>query len=327
MRLIKICCLILLVIVGPLTLAQRPNRQLFPLQAYTLTEYLAVEYREAFAMPDEFDGESYAAIAVNGRGNLVVFSRGSTPFLEFDSAGRFVRAFGTDGLVRRAHGLQIEADGTIWVTDVADHVVLKLDGNGNVLMTLGTRGQNGLWDEAAGQHLFDQPNDVALDSRGNIYVAQGHGRGEPRVLKFSPDGRFLAQWGSRGYGEGQYTAAHAIEIDGNDNLYVADRENMRIHRYDTGGEYLGEWNFDAMVCAIYLHDDGYLYITTGFDGQLAKVAMDGQVLGAIGRPGTGNGEFGEAHALTLDRQNNAYITDVINRRIQKFAYRPASPGP
>ena len=79
-----------------------------------------------------------------------------------------------------------------------------------------------------------------------------------------------------------------------------------------------EWKFDAMVCAMYLHSDGYMYITTGFDGELAKVDMEGNVLGAIGSPGTGNGQFGEAHALTLDSANNVYISDVILRRIQKF---------
>ncbi len=299
--------------------AQRPIRQLFPLQAYTLTEYVPIEYSEAFQMPDEFAGESYAAVSVNSSGNLVVFSRGSTPFLEFRTDGTFIRSFGAEGLIRRAHGLHLNADDSIWVTDVADHLVLKLDANGNELMTLGTRGENGEWDEAAGNHFFDQPNDIALDSMGNLYVAQGHGSGEPRVLKFSPDGEFITQWGNRGYGEGEFWVAHSIEIDENDVVYVADRENMRINRFDSEGNFLGEWSFGAMVCAIHLHDDGYMYITTGFDGQLAKVDMTGRVLGAIGRPGQGNGQFGEAHHLTLDGDDNAYIADVINRRIQKFA--------
>lgn len=138
---IKSACLILALIAAPLVSAQRPNRQLFPLKAYTLTEYVPIEYSEAFAMPEEFAGESYAGVAVNNRGNLVVFSRGNVPFLEFDSDGQFVRSFGREGLFRRAHGLHITADDSIWATDVADHVVMKLDRNGNELMTLGTRGR------------------------------------------------------------------------------------------------------------------------------------------------------------------------------------------
>ena len=215
--------------------------------------------------------------------------------------------------------MAIDTDGNMWVTDVADHLVMKLDKDANVLMTIGTKGAAGEWNAATGAQLLSEPNDVALDSQGNIYVAQGHGGDLPKVLKFSPTGEFIAQWGSRGYGPGQFVAAHAIEIDADDVLYVADRENMRIQRFDTEGNLLREWKFDAMVCAIFLHSDGHMYITTGFDGEFAKVDMDGNVLGAIGSPGTGNGQFGEAHALTMDAAGNAYISDVINRRVQKFA--------
>ena len=318
MKTTSMTCLLLLWIALPAQ-AQRPNRQLFPLQAYTLPDYVAVEFSEAFAMPEAFQGQSYAGVAINARGNLLVFSRGSIPFLEFDGRGQLVRSFGADGMFLRAHGFHVDRHDNIWATDVADHVVMKLDPNGNVLMTLGTKGQSGEWDEAAGNHLFDQPTDVAVDAADNVYVAQGHGPGEPRILKFGPDGQFIKQWGSRGYGHGQFVVAHAIEIDASGTLHVADRENMRIHRYDTDGNLLGEWRFDAMVCAIYLHHDGYLYITTGYDGQLAKLDEDGSVLGAIGGPGTGNGQFGEAHALALDRDDHAYVADVVNRRIQKFA--------
>ncbi|MCY4358149.1 MAG: peptidyl-alpha-hydroxyglycine alpha-amidating lyase family protein [Gammaproteobacteria bacterium] len=319
MKSTTIYCLLWMLLTTSEVLAQRPNRLLFPLQAYTLTDYEPIEFSDAFNMPAAFMDESYAAIQVTNEGNLLIFSRGSRPFLEFTSGGDFIRSFGSQDLVRRAHGLTLDEEGGIWITDVADHVVMKLDSEGNEQLTIGTRGHNGLWDEATGEYFLDQPNDLALDSQGNVYIAQGHGAGEPRVLKFSPNGNFIRQWGSRGFDQGQFWMAHAIEIDANDIVYVADRENMRIHRYDTEGNFLGEWLFDAMVCALHLHTDGYLYITTGFDGQLARVDMTGRVLGAIGRPGRGNGEFGEAHALTLDLEDNAYIADVINRRIQKYA--------
>lgn len=317
MRKILLACLIL-TLISPVASAQRPARPLLPLRAYTLQDYQPVDFTEAFALPASMETASYAGVAMNARDNLVILSRGTPTFLEFEKNGRFVRSFGADGLFARSHGMHIDNDNNIWATDVSDHVVMKLDSDGNVLMTLGSKGETGEWDEAAGNHLFSEPNDVALDSIGNIYVAQGHGGNLPRILKFSPNGEFIAQWGSRGYGAGQFVAAHAIEIDANDVLHVADRENMRIQRFDTSGNLLREWKFDAMVCAMYLHSDGYMYITTGFDGELAKVDMDGNVLGAIGSPGSGNGQFGEAHALTLDSENNAYISDVILRRIQKF---------
>ncbi len=322
MRTTSLICL-LLILVPALANAQRPIRPLLPLRAYTLQDYRPVDFREALALPATMEAASYAGVATTLEGNLIVLSRSAPPFLEFDPQGQFVRGFGADDLLRRAHGMAIDASGNMWVTDVADHLVMKLDKDANVLMTIGTKGTAGEWSQAAGALLLNEPNDVALDSRGNIYVVQGHGGDMPRVLKFSPTGEFIAQWGSRGYGPGQFVAAHAIEIDADDVLYVADRENMRIQRFDTEGNLLREWKFDAMVCAIFLHNDGFMYITTGFDGEFAKVDMDGNVLGAIGSPGTGNGQFGEAHALTMDAAGNAYIPDVINRRVQKFAKEQA----
>lgn len=321
MRTLFITCLILL-LTSPHALAQRPIRPLLPLHTWTLPDYVAVPFTEALQLPADLEAASYAGVAMTPQNTLIVLSRDPQPFLEFTADGRFLRSFGAENLLARAHGLHIDGAGHLWVTDVNDHVVMKLDADGEVLMTLGTKGQGGEWDEAAGQRLLSEPNDVALDSAGNIYVAQGHGGQLPRVLKFSPSGQFLAQWGSRGYGPGQFVAAHAIEIDANDVLHVADRENMRIQRYDTQGTLLPEWRFDAMVCALFLHTDGYLYITTGFDGELARVDTQGHVLGSIGSPGQGNGQFGEAHALTLDAAGNAWIADVINRRVQKFAKQP-----
>ena len=317
MRKLVLACLILSLFSHAAS-AQRPIRQLLPLRAYTLQDYQPVDFSEAFALPPTIETSSYAGVAMNARDNLVILSRGTPTFLEFEKNGRFVRSFGADGLFARSHGLHIDKDNNIWATDVSDHVVMKLDADGHVLMTLGTKGESGQWNEAAGEHLFSQPNDVALDSMGNIYVAQGHGGDFPGVLKFSPSGQFISQWGSRGYGAGEFVTAHAIEIDADDVLYVADRESMRVQRYDTSGNLLREWRFDAMVCAMYLHSDGNMYITTGFDGELAKVDMDGNVLGSIGSPGSGNGQFGEAHALTLDSEGNAYISDVILNRIQTF---------
>lgn len=317
MRKILLACLILMMF-SPFALAQRPIRQLLPLRAYTLQDYQPVDFTEAFALPASIEAASYASVAMNAKDNLVILSRGTPTFLEFEKDGRFVRSFGADDLFNRSHGLHIDKDDNIWATDVSDHVVMKLDSDGNVLMTIGTKGESGEWNEATGDHLFSQPNDVALDSMGNIYVAQGHGGDFPGILKFSPSGQFITQWGSKGYDVGQYVTAHAIEIDADDVLYVADRESMRIQRYDTDGNLMRQWSFDAMVCAMFLHTDGFMYITTGFDGELAKVDMDGNVLGSIGSPGDGNGQFGEAHALTLDSQGNAYISDVILDRVQTF---------
>lgn len=311
--------LLSLLFTASFTLAQPPQRPLLPLNTWALPGYHAVDVSAAFKLPEGLVFGSIASVAMTADGHLLVFNRGPLPFLEFAADGSFIRSFGDGAMFTRAHGLRIAPDGNLWVTDFGSHFVSKLDKDGKVLMTLGTPGTAGAWDEAAGAHLFNQPNETALDSQGNLYVVQGHGAGEPKVLKFGPDGSFIKQWGSRGDGPGQFAVAHGIQIDTNDNIYIADRENMRVAIFDTDGNYKSEWKFSAMVCGIYLHDDGFFYFTTGFDGEIAKADMEGKLLGSLGSPGRDNGQFGEAHYLVLDQDENFYVADVGNRRVQKFA--------
>jgi len=299
--------------------AQPPQRPLLPLSTWQLPGYHAVDVSEAFSFPEGLAFDAAADVHVLDNGNLLVLNRGTQPFLEFDAAGKLLRAFGPEGVFARVHGFDVDKDGNIWVSDFFGHTVRKFDRNGNELLVLGTHGTAGEWNEQAGTQLFNQPNETALDSQGNVYVVQGHVAGEPRVLKFTADGKFIKQWGERGTGPGQFAVAHGIQIDANDNIYVADRENMRIEIFDTEGNYKSEWKYDAMVCGIYLHDDGHMYFTTGFDGEVAKADMEGKLLGSLGSPGRDNGQFGEAHYLVLDQDDNIYVADVVRRLVQKYA--------
>jgi DNA-binding beta-propeller fold protein YncE len=270
-----------------------------------------------FQMPEGVAIESAADVAIDSNGHVIVLHRGPQAVMEFDADGRFIRDFG-EGLFRRSHSLDIDADGNYWTTDFGTHVVMKLSPSGEVLLTLGSVGERGTWDEAAGIHLFDEPNDVAFDSAGNIYISQGHGRGEPRVLKFDRDVNFVTAWGQRGTLPGDFAVPHSIVIDENDLIYVADRENRRIQVFDTDGNFVKGWLYYGMACSLELHGD-VIYMTTGFDGQLVKLAKaDGSVLGVTGSPGDGLGQFGEGHFLAVTDAEDIYVADVVNRRVQKF---------
>jgi len=282
--------------------AQRPD---IPPQAIAgpALGVVAVEHTQAIELPANIELGQVASVAVDARGHLLVLHRGPQALLEFDTEGRFVRGFGAD-LFQRAHSLTIDADGNFWITDVAEHTVTKLDAEGRVLMTLA--------------HPFEEPTDVAVAPDGSLFVTQGHTRGEPKVLKFGADGTLLKSWGGRGTLPWQLAVAHSIAIGDDGLVYVADRENRRIQVFDLDGEFVKGWVYRGMACGLTLAN-GRIYMTTGFDGQIVALDMNGRVQGVTGRPGVGLGEYGEAHDIAVAPSGDLFVADVVNRRLQKLA--------
>src|SRR5438552_12348029 len=128
--------------------AQRPsNPALLVPQEAPLLDYVAVP--DPLPVPDAAAMGASSDVTFDSKGHLYVLSRGAKPLTEFDENGKFVRAFG-DGLFTRSHGIRIDKDGNIWATDVGAHTVMKLSSKGELLLTLGTKGKGGEWNEAAG---------------------------------------------------------------------------------------------------------------------------------------------------------------------------------
>jgi len=299
-------------------LAQRPSDPalLVPETAPEL-DYTFVP--DAIKLPEGSKMGAAAAVAFDARGHIYVLTRGAQAFFEFDENGGFVRSFG-DGMFTRSHGLKIDRDGNLWATDVGAHTVVKLNPAGQVLLTIGTKGQAGEWNETAGSHLLNQPNDVAIAANGDIFVAQGHtpgAGGDARVLKFDKDGRFITQWGGKGKEPGQFVVAHGIVIDGKGLLWVMDRENQRVQVFDSNGTFVREQKYKGLPCSVAFGRDE-AYMVNGFAGQLLRLDLNGKVLAAMGKPGTGPGEFGEAHFLAISPRNDLYVADSVNGMLMKF---------
>ena len=260
-----------------------------------------------------------ASVAFDARGHLWVLTRGPQPLFEFDASGAFIRAFG-EGLFTRTHGLRFDSDGNIWVSDVDSHIVVKLNPQGQVLLTLGVKGEAGAWDEAAGSRKLNQPNDVAFGRGGEIFVVQGHtpgASGDARVLKFDRNGRFIKSWGGKGKAPGKFEVAHGIAIDAKGLLWVADRENQRIQIFDADGAFVRELKYAGLPCALDIGSQ-YIYMVNGFAGQVLRLDLNGTVLAATGKPGKGLGEFGEAHFVTVSPTGDLYVADSVGGTLQKF---------
>ena len=309
-------CVLAIVLAATTAFAQRPSNPalLVPQQAPAL-EYVVAP--EPLMLPA--GSGAPASLAFDSRGHVILLSRGPKAFLEFDANGAFVRSFG-DGLFTRSHGIRIDADGNIWATDVGGHIVLKLSPRGDVLLTLGTKGQAGVWDEAAGTRLLNQPNDVAIGRNGDVFVVQGHTpgpMGDPRVLKFDKTGKFVKSWGGKGKEPGKFEVAHGAAIDARGLLWVADRENQRIQVFDQDGAFVREMKYAGLPCSFDIGKD-VIFMVNGFAGQLLKMDLAGNVLAAAGKPGTGAGEFGEAHFIAVSPKGELWVADSVNATVQKF---------
>ncbi|HSS14095.1 MAG TPA: peptidyl-alpha-hydroxyglycine alpha-amidating lyase family protein [Rhizomicrobium sp.] len=222
--------------------------------------------------------------------------------------GRPMRSIGA-GLFALPHGLHVDKDGNIWVTDAAiskdktkGEQVIKLSPDGKVLMRLGTAGVSG-----GGPGQFHDPGDVTTAPNGDIYVADGHGTVAPdlppdtvtRILKFSPDGEFIKAWGSLGSKPGQFRNPHALVFDSKGRLLVADRVNGRIQIFDQNGKWLTEYRQFNHPSGLFITKDDTLYATDynseGQKGTTIGSAKTGKVFAFVP-----DAEAGEGIALGPD---------------------------
>jgi sugar lactone lactonase YvrE len=317
----RIAAVIACVVLHAPLLAQRPSDPAL-LVPETAPELDYVFVPDAITLPAGSKMGAAVAVAFDARGHIYVLTRGAQAFFEFDPNGAFVRAFG-DGMFTRSHGLKIDRDGNLWATDVGAHTVVKLNPAGQVLLTIGTKGEAGEWNEAAGSRKLNQPNDIAIAANGDVFIAQGHtpgARGDARVLKFDKDGRFITSWGGKGKEPGQFEVAHGITIDPKGLLWVMDRENSRIQVFDGNGKFVREQKYKGLPCSVsFTKDDAFM--VNGFTGQLLRLDAGGKVLAAMGKPGTAPGEFGEAHFVAVSPRGDVYVADSVNGQLMKFVRR------
>ena len=309
---------IFVVLLGASVLAQRPSDPAL-LVPETAPELDYVVAPTAVTLPAGVTMGATASVAFDANGHLFVLTRGDKTFFEFNPDGSFIRSFG-DKLFTRSHGLRIDRDGNLWATDVGGHIVVKMTRDGQPLLTIGTKGEAGEWNEATGSHKLNQPNDVVIAGNGDVFVAQGHtpgAEGDARVLKFDKNGKFIKSWGGKGSGPGQFQVAHGIAIDAKGLVWVADRENQRIQLFDQDGKFVREIKYKGLPCSLDIGRQ-YMYMVNGFAGQVLRLDLNGKVLAAMGKPGKGPGEFGEAHMIAVSQKGEIYVADSVNAALVKF---------
>lgn len=301
-----------------------------------------------------------AGVAVNSKGHIFAYTRSGSPsaplhlaraaqLFEFDATGKFIKEIGQNLFsMGWAHSVRVDKDDNIWIVDNGTNVVTKFNAAGQVLFALGRR-QESIQpplshDAPAVQWRFNEPTDVAFDSKGNIYVSDGYANS--RVAKFDKDGHWVKSWGEKGSAPGQFITPHSIAIDNNDIVYVADRGNERIQVFDADGKFLrviasfprqvptpsaplpiyamgkradGTDNplWPAAMC-ITPGPNQVMYTADYNPGRMYKSTLDGKLLGVFGRQGMKVGQLGHPHNITCPAENEVYTGENRTWRIQKL---------
>jgi sugar lactone lactonase YvrE len=290
--------------------------------------------------------------------------------LKFDSTGKLVKSFGA-GLLIFPHGIHVDRDGNVWVTDGQDDApaaargaggggrgapgaeggraaaapagpigprpgathgnqVFKFSPDGKVLLTLGKPGG------AASPDYFYQPNDVVTAPNGDIFVAEGHGAGNNRVLKFDKTGKFIKEWGKLGTGPGEFDQPHALAFDSAGRLFVGDRNNNRVQVFDQNGKFIQEFKQFSRPSGIFIKND-ILYVADSESESVSRnhdgwkrglrwgSIKDGKIIGFIPDPDTRtrsdatpyNGTSA-AEGVAVDAAGNIYGAEVGPKAVKKY---------
>jgi outer membrane protein assembly factor BamB len=298
-------------------------------------------------------------IFVFSRGNSTgpAYGASAAHLLQFAPDGRFIREIGHNLYAWSfAHTVKVDKDDNIWVTDKGSDMVIKFNPEGRAVMIFGRKQEASDEGTEPLKHvkpplppidgMFRQVTDVAWDAAGNTYISDGYVNS--RIAKVDKDGNWLKSWGEPGDQPGQFNIPHSIAVDAHDNIYVADRGNRRIQVFDTNGKFLHQFTIDVPIdpnarpaignkptvttgtmapgapwaICITPGPNQVLYSSDGFPGRIYKLSLDGKVLGVFGKSGKQLGQFGWVHEIACPSENELYVAEVLNWRVQKLLLEP-----
>lgn len=255
--------------------------------------------------------------------------------------GKPIKSIGA-GLFIVPHGLHVDGDGNIWVSDAQANKdrtkgqqVIKLSPDGKVLMRLGTAGIAG-----GGPDHLNEPSDVITAPNGDIYVADGHSGQSPnvppnyvtRIVKFSKDGKFIKEWGKLGSGTGEFKNPHALAIDSRGRLFVCDRGNVRLQIFDLDGKFLDQWTQFGSPSGLFIDKQDKLYVIDA-DSTAARhpgwkkgirigSAKDGKLTAFVPGHEAGGPDGAAGEGIISDMAGNLFVAEYTLRGVTKYPKRP-----
>lgn len=289
------------------------------------------------------------------------YAASAAQLLEFGPDGKFIREIGKNLYAWSfGHAVRIDKDDNIWAIDKGSDMVIRFNPEGRVTMVFGRKQEAS--DETTGplKHpvpplpaedgRFRQVTDVAFGPEGDIFISDGYINS--RIAKADKDGNWIKSWGNRGTNPGEFNTPHNIAADAKGNVYVADRGNRRIQVFDSEGKFLRIITVDVpfdenarpaignkpdlktyqqvqtfvpgapwTVC-ITPPPNQVLYTSDAYPGRVYKLSLDGKVLGVLGQSGKQLKQFGWIHAIACPSENEIYVAELLNWRVQKLILHP-----
>lgn len=301
-------------------------------------------------------------IFVFSRGNSTgpAYAATAAQLLEFGPDGKFIREIGKNLYAWSfAHAVRVDKDDNIWAVDKGSDMIIKFNPQGRVVMVFGRKKEASDEGAEAWTHptpprppvdgQFRQPTDVTWDHEGNIFISDGYVNS--RIAKIDKNGDWVKSFGEPGSGPGQLNTPHSIAADAKGNLYVADRGNQRIQVFTPDGTLDREIKVNVPVPAgsksaigptpgpdakgtmapgapwtvcITPGPTQYLYTSDAYPGRIYKLSLDGKLLGTLGRAGKQPKQFGWVHEIACPSENELYVAEILNWRVQKLTLRPAA---
>ena len=293
---------------------------------------------------NDFSNFACSTIALDSLGNMYTMGFTMSAFVQKrDAAGKVLVEFGRSRgeALSFPNQVGVGPDGTATVSDVTYKVkrydrfgnfiaklnvdldCLCVDKDGCIYVCAGTR-----LDKYSASGSFMTTFDLsvvpdAVNARslavapatGDIYLLYSN---DYCVARLGADGRFISKWGSQGTGNGQFSSATGITVDSAGNVYVVEASSNRIQKFDAAGNYITQWgqgrlNHPMAICATH---SGSI-VVTAFQ-EVVLYSASGTLQGSWGSLGTPAGCFANPYAVAVDADDNIYVADGTNSRIQKF---------
>ena len=299
-------------------------------------------------------------IFVFSRGNTTgpAYGAAAAQLLEFSPDGKFLREIGHNLYAWSfAHSVKVDKDDNIWVADKGSDMVIKFNPEGRVAMVFGRKQEASDEGTAPLRHpkpplppvdgMFRQVTDMAWDAAGNTYISDGYINS--RIAKVDKNGNWLKSWGEPGDQPGQFNTPHSIAVDAQGRVYVADRGNRRIQVFDGDGKFLRQIAIDIPVdpnarpaignkptqttgtmapgapwaICITPPPNQVLFSSDAFPGRIYKLTLEGKLVGVLGESGKQLKQFGWIHEIACPSENELYVAELLNWRVQKLILEPA----